>query len=561
MKIAKLVQEFNPQVATILLGLSMFFTGAAGLVSEYVLSTVSTYILGSSIEQFSITIAVMMGMMGLGGWVQKFISDNNLIEKFITIEILLTILGSFAPITIYAAFGYVENNFIFIYYFFVMFIGFLIGFEIPFIIRINEMYAKELKTNLSVVMAADYIGSFIGAIVWVYFLLPNFPLTKISFIITGFNFIIAFITFLYFRKHNLIKSKILIPFIITFVFVLIIFGFKNVTNWEVSLEQKLYDDPVIISKTTKYQHLTITQNKSLNEFRLYINGNVQFSSLDENRYHEQLVHPIMSISKKHSNVLVLGGGDGLAIRELKKYKDIKSITLVDLDPGMVEFAKTNPILSKLNNNSFKDSRINIFDNKAITSDNVKSIYSNVSNNQKKEFIAQVDVINIDADLFLHKFRDKFYDIVIIDFPDPNSIELVKLYSKEFYMKLKRVLKDDAMVVIQATSPYHAKEAFLCIGRTLKAAGLKSIPFHDNIPSFGDWGWYLAWNSNMTKNEIFSKINNLESFKVETSYITPDVFRRALIFGKGELITNNKDINTLMNPKLLEIYTKNSWLSY
>jgi len=172
-------------------GLSMFFTGAAGLVNEYVLSTVSTYILGNSIEQFSITIALMLGFMGLGGWVQKFISDNNLITKFLTLEFALAIFGGFAPLAIYAAFAYMDDHFALVQYFFIGIIGFLVGFEIPFIIRINEQYSKSLKKNLSVVMAADYLGSLVGAFVWVYVLLPHVSLTKVSFIISGVNLLVA----------------------------------------------------------------------------------------------------------------------------------------------------------------------------------------------------------------------------------------------------------------------------------------------------------------------------------------------------------------------------------
>ena len=555
------IKSFNPAIATFLLGLSMFFTGASGLVNEYILSTVSTYILGSSIEQFSITIAVMLGMMGIGGWCQKFASDDNLIQKFIIIEILLSLIGSYSPIAIYASFGYLENNFLLTYYFFVVSIGFLIGFEIPFIIRINQLYSKELKTNLSVVMAADYLGSFIGALVWIYLLLPNFALTQISFLITGANFLIAFLTFFYFVRFDFIRNKVVLFTLICFSFVLLVYGYLNVKNWEVSLEQSLYSDPVITSKTTKYQHLTITHNKTLDEYRLYINGNIQFSSLDENRYHEQLVHPVMSLAVKHSNILVLGGGDGMVIRELKKYKDINSITLVDLDPGMVKFARTNPIISKINQNAFEDARIKIIKNNTITSTDVKDIYSNGDKSISEKWISQVDVINIDADLFLNKLKQSIYDVVIIDFPDPSSIELTKLYSKQFFMKLKRVLNEDAMVVIQATSTYHSKEAYLSIGRTMNAAGFKTIPFHDNIPSFGDWGWYLAWNSNVSIHGMLKKIDKIGTFDIETTYITPNVFRKALVFGKGELFTENTSINTLMNPTLFHIYTKNSWLDY
>jgi spermidine synthase len=560
----KTVNNFNSKIATLLLGLSMFLTGASGLVSEYVLSTVSTYILGNSIEQFSITIALMMGMMGLGGWSQKFLSDDNLIEKFIVIEITLTILGAFAPIAIYLAFGYMDN-FALIYYSFVMFIGFLIGFEIPFIIRINEKYSNDLKANLSIVMAADYIGSFIGALVWIYILLPHLPLTKISFVITALNFIIAVMTYTYFRRSGLIKTNIKIPVTIIISTIVLIFGFTNVTKWEFSLEQKLYEDPVISSQTTKYQHLTITQNKKLDEYRLYINGNVQFSSLDERRYHEQLVHPIMSLNtNSYKKVLVIGGGDGLVVRELNKYENISSVTLVDLDPGIIQFAKTNEVLKKLNNNAFDNAKITVLNNKAVTPAGLnKLLISNSQDKENKNTIKKhLSVINIDADLFLNSLKVKEYDVVIIDLPDPSSIELVKLYSKQFYLKLKRVMKNDAMFIIQSTSSYHAKEAYLMIGRTIESAGFDTIPLHMNIPSFGEWGWFIAWkNGSYSKNEFYSKVDKLKKFDVNTSYLTPNVFRASMVFGKKELLTDNSDINTLMQPKLLQVYTENSWLNY
>jgi spermidine synthase len=551
---------FNPKIATFMLGLSMFFTGASGLINEYVLSTVSTYILGSSIEQFSITIALMMLMMGIGGFVQKFFSDNNLIEKFIFIEILLAIIGSFSSILIYVAFSFVENHFLLIYYFFVVFIGFLIGFEIPFIIRINQLFAKELKSNLSVIIASDYIGSFIGALIWIYILLPNFILTQISFIVTSLNFIIAFLTFLYFIKFGFIKRVYIFFIFIIFTFILLLYGFLNVHKWQVSLEQYLYDDKVIVSKTTKYQHLTITHNKALDEYRLYINGNIQFSSLDEARYHESLVHPIIKLVKNHSNILILGGGDGLVLKQLQQYKNIKSITLVDLDDQIVEFAKNNSILTKLNNNAFNNSKIHILNNKSISSDDIKSIYKKSSKNQN-DFIAVVDVINIDAYKFLHKIKSHFYDVIIMDFPDPSSIELNKLYSKEFFSKLKRVLNKNGMLVLQATSSYHSKEAYLCIGRTLKSVLFKTIPFHENIPSFGDWGFYLAWDFNMSEDDMRKKIHNLDFFDINTTYLTTDIFKRSLIFGKDELKSDKSSINTLMRPELFYLYKDNSWLNY
>jgi spermidine synthase len=266
------------------------------------------------------------------------------------------------------------------------------------------------------------------------------------------------------------------------------------------------------------------------------------------RYHELLVHPAMSLASKKKDILILGGGDGLALREIKRYSDINSITLVDLDPQMIEFAKTNKIISKLNQNSFQDVNILSFER---YKKGVKSIYLSDDNNQT-QWVAKVDVINIDADIFLNRL-DKKYDVIIIDFPDPSTIELNKLYSKQFYMKLKYHLDDSGVVAIQSTSPYHAKEAFLCIGRTIQSAGLYTIPYHHNIPSFGQWGWYLVSKTKLN-------LKNIEQFK-DTKYLTKELFLSSLVFGKGELDTSNKDINTIMNPKLYHIYKNNSWLNY
>ena len=544
---------FKLKTSTLLLSLSIFFTGASGLINEYLLSTISIYILGNSIEQFSITIAIMLGMMGIGGWAQKFIKDGKLIEKFILIEILLVILGSFSPIGIYAAYAYVEDNFTLIQYFLISSMGFLIGFEIPFIIRINEKYEKKLKANLSVIISADYFGSFIGAIIWIKILLPHFNIVKIGFLVSGVNFFIAIITFLYFYKIGIVKNK-KIFILIALTIILLIFGAINTRKWEINSEQRLYKDKVVFTKTTKYQHITITHNNTIKEYRLYINGNNQFSSLDEVRYHELLVHPAMSLLNEHKKVLILGGGDGLAVRELNKYNDISEIKLIDLDSEMTKLAKTNPILKRLNHNSLLNSKVHSINVKFLSKGREK-IYKKEKKNKYRQ-IAEISIINMDADIYISKVKNEKFNLIIIDLPDPNSIELNKLYTKEFYMKLRRLMYDDSLIVVQSTSPFHAKEAFLCIGRTLLAANFYITPYHYNIPSFGDWGFYLVG-----KNDDYqAKIKDIK-LKVPTKFLTEEVFKASLVFGKNELTTKDKSINTLMEPKLFYIYNNNSWLNY
>jgi spermidine synthase len=558
----------NPRFAKILLALVMFMTGACGLVFEYIMSTVSTYILGNSIEQFSITIALMLFMMGVSGYVQKFLSDENLVEKFIFVEVLIALIGGFAPIGIYAAFGTMEDHFSLVHYFFVCSIGCLIGLEIPLVMRFNQKFSKSLGINIATIYGPDYIGSFLGALIWSFYLLRRFPLTEIGFLLAGANIFVALITLIYFSKHNFVSRKKLSMFAVIVGSGLLIFGYSQNGKWSVDLQQKLYEDPIVFSKTTKYQVLTMTHRKDIDEYRFYINGHLQFSSADEAIYHEQLVHPIMSIIPDHKKVLVLGGGDGMALREILKHDDVESVTLVDLDADMVKFCATDKTLTRLNRNSFANAKVKVRTTGSVTENGTRPVY--IENDKVKlkkmhnkfvakpqvEKVAQVSVINIDADKFVGEIGEK-YNVVIIDFPDPNAIELSKLYSKEFFIKVKRLLSENGMIVIQSTSPYHAKEAYLCIRRTMEAAGLTTLPYHDNVPSFGDWGWIMAWKDEVPESAVRERIANME-IKVKTKYLTPEVFRSALVFGKGSLVSKYNDINTLMFPTLLDKYTRESW---
>jgi len=555
--------RFTFNMATFLLGSSMFATGATGLVLEYIQAAVGTYILGNSIEQYSIVIGLMLFMMGVAAKVQKYFNDDLLIEKFILIEIFLAIIGGYAPIATYWAYG-VMDNFVLVQYFFIMSIGFLIGLEIPVVMRINEQYSEKLSLNIERVFSADYIGSLVGALLWVYVLLKKFPLTESSFILAGVNFAIAVVTYTYFRHRGLILKKFLISALIVITAVAILAGYRYNRDWNLTLEQKLYEDPIVFSRTTQYQHLVMTHSPVLDEYRFYINGNLQFSSMDEHRYHEMLVHPAMSLVPDHRRVLILGGGDGMALREVLKYPGVREVLLVDLDPEMTRLAASDPVLRVMNAHAFDDARVTKMAADGLTPGDYRTLFQETGETDKEdrlpvaEKIATVRIMNIDADRFLSGIRGK-WNVVFVDLPDPSSIDLVKLYSKAFYLKVRRVLSEYGMVALQATSPYHAKESFLCIRRTLGAARLHTLPYHENVPSFGDWGWFLAWKDTASKTGVADRIAEME-MTVPTRYLTPDVFHRTLVFGKNELDSSNTDVNTLMFPVLLNYYLKESWLA-
>ncbi|MEA3514333.1 MAG: polyamine aminopropyltransferase [Nanoarchaeota archaeon] len=551
--------------ASFLLISCMFATGACGLVLEFIQSTVGTYIFGNSIEQYSITMGLMLFMMGVAAKLQKYFSDRNLIEIFIGIEILLAIIGGYSPIATYWAYGIMEAHVKLVQYFFIMSLGLLIGLEIPVVMRINEKYYKKLSLNIEKVFSADYIGALLGTFLWVYYLLRRFPLTEISFILAGVNFGVAVVTAIYFIHKNMIAKKLTIIILMIFTAISLFIGYNHNRNWNKLLEQHLYDDPIVFSTTTKYQHLVMTHSRAIDEYRFFINSNLQFCSTDEERYHEPLVHPVMNLVSSHKRVLILGGGDGMALREVLKYPDVEEVLLVDLDPAMTQFCSQNPILRKLNQNSFKDARVVTMIGHGITTDGSKPIYMEtgiISKDKEKqnkvEKIADVAILNLDADKFLSEVRGK-WNVIIIDFPDPSGIELAKLYSKEFYLKLRRILAEHGMIVVQSTSPYYARESYLCIMRTMEDAGFNTLPFHENVPSFGDWGWFIAWKNNFSKNAVVRQIEELD-FNVSTKYLTPDVFRRALVFGKNELVSKYNEVNTLMYPILLHYYLKESWLT-
>jgi len=541
----------------------MFATGATGLVLEYIQGAVGAYILGNSIEQYSIVIGLMLFMMGVAAKIQRWFGDDLLIEKFILIETFLALIGGWSPLVTYWAYGALDH-FKLVQYLFIMSIGLLIGLEIPVVMRINERYAAKLSLNIERVFSADYIGSLAGALLWVYVLLRRFPLTESSFLLAGVNFTIAVITYLYFLNRGLITRKYVIIVLIVMTAASLVYGYRHNRDWNLQLEQKLYDDPMVFSQTTRYQHLVMTQNRQLGEVRFYINGNLQFSSMDEYRYHELLVHPVMSLVPDHRRVLILGGGDGLALREVLKYPGVREVLLVDLDPAMTKIGANHPVLRELNAGAFDDARVTAIPADGVTAGDLHPLFQETGETDSKnrlpvtEKIASVRVMNVDADLFLSKVRGR-WNVVLVDLPDPGSIELVKLYSRSFYQKIRNVLSERGVVAIQATSPYHARESFLCIQRTLEAAGLSTIPYHENVPSFGEWGWLLAWRNQVAVETVQRRIENMV-IKAPTRYLTPDLFRSTLVFGKDDLYSSNTDVNTLMFPVLLNYYLNESWLA-
>jgi spermidine synthase len=270
----------------------------------------------------------------------------------------------------------------------------------------------------------------------------------------------------------------------------------------------------VYTHSTPYQRIVLTHVK--NDYKLYLNNNLQFSSADEYRYHETLVHPAMAVAKKVENVLVLGGGDGLAVREILKYPEVKKVTLVDLDEGMTKLFMTNKILLDFNKKSLQNEK--------------------------------VTVVNSDAYLWLKTCQQKF-DVVIIDFPDPSNYSLGKLYTLNFYKTLNQSLTTDGVVIIQTTSPYFAPKSFWCINETVKQAIPNVDALHVYVPSFGEWGFTIAAKNPKTSfSEVHRKVNGLKFYDYK--------FEKLNEFSKDMKISQ-VEINKL-NNQILVRYFDEEW---
>ena len=437
---------------TAILFLHVLIIATCGLIYELLAGTLASYVLGDSVTQFSLIIGIYLFALGAGAWLSRFI-DTNLARSFIEVELGVAVLGGVSAPLLFLSFANL-SYFHIILYLIVFAIGVLVGLELPLLMRIlKENF--DLKELLSRVLAVDYVGALIASILFPVFLVPRLGLVRTSLLFGMLNAAVGLWGTWVLRP--LIKSGV--PGLrgrAVIIMALLLVGVIKADRLTSLAEDGMFADDIIYARSTTYQRIVITRGRA--GFQLFLNGSLQFSSTDEYRYHEALVHPAMMLAATPRRVLVLGGGDGLALREILKYRSVESITLVDLDPDMTKLSLRFPPLAELNHHSFEDARVH--------------------------------VINQDAMIWLEQ-NDQLYDVAIVDFPDPNNFALGKLYTTRFYRLLKGHLTPSATVSVQSTSPLFARTSYWCILKTLEAAGFTVKPYYTAVPSFGVWGFALA----------------------------------------------------------------------
>jgi spermidine synthase len=436
---------------SIALFLSVFLIAACGLIYELIAGTLASYLLGDTVFQFSTVIGCYLFAMGIGSYLSRFLS-RGLVARFVSIELMVGVVGGFSSSLLFLAFAYTQA-FQLILYAVVILVGTLVGLEIPLLMRIlKERF--QFRDLVSHVLTFDYLGALGASLLFPVLLVPRLGLVRSALVFGIFNAAVALWSTWLFREQ-IARTRALRA---GCVIVIALLGGATVFAERISsaADASLYADEVIFSRDTPYQRIVLTKWKD--DLRLFLNSHLQFSSRDEYRYHEALVHPGLAALPGARRVLVMGGGDGLAVREILKYPTIENVTLVDLDPEMTRLFSTHPVMSALNQHSLTASRVH--------------------------------VINADAFRWLDTNTEQF-DFIVADFPDPTSYALGKLFTTAFYRLASKHLARGGLIVVQSTSPLFARRSFWCIVESVRQAGLRTFPYHVYVPSFGEWGFVIG----------------------------------------------------------------------
>ncbi len=488
---------------------SVLVVALCGIAYELIIATVSSYLLGNSVYQFSITIGLFMFAMGIGSYLTKLLS-KDLVATFVKIEIAVSVVGGVSSMLLFIVFPY-RVFFEPVQYTLILAIGTLVGLEIPILTRVLSR-SESLRDSIAKVLSLDYIGALIGSVSFPLLLLPYLGLFRSSFSIALLNISVALFNVIVFR--DVLKRRKMWLGATIAIGVALVAGMLFASNVTRYAEGKLYVDRVIYRNHTKYQRIVLTQDEVNGKIRLYLDGHLQFAEIDEYRYHEALVHPVMSLPGSRKNVAILGGGDGMAIREVLKYPGVERIDLVDLDPEMTKLCNTFPAIRKLNQGGLEHEKVTVF--------------------------------NTDAFTYIRDTKIK-YDRVIIDLPDPHNESLNNLYSVEMYKLVRRAMSANGYMVTQSSSPFFTREAYWSIRDTLRATGMNTVSYQITVPSFSIWGFNLAAASGPAP-EAFD-------IKVPTRFLTSEKMKAATVFEKDEAPMAVVAVNSLFEPTLYQLYLK------
>ena len=492
--------------------LAALLIAGCGLCYQLILATLATWLVGNGILQFSLTIGGFLAAMGVGAWASAQV--NDLPGVFRRSELLLSLIGGHSALLLLAAWAWTEDAWPVAFGGLLLVLGGLIGLELPLLLRWARRYAA-LRQTVARLFAADYLGALLAGLAFPLLLLPLLGLVRTAFLVGLINWATVLLTHLAFRERPgrgttvaLVGSGLLLT-------AGLFYGGPAADR----IERALYADPVVHASQSAYQRIVLTLRDG--DLRLFLDGELQFSSRDEYRYHEALIQPALALAQSRQpdpeaplEVLVIGGGDGLGLRELLGQPGVGHVVLVDLDPAIVELAREHAALRRLNAAALDDPRVEI----------------------------------VHEDGFRHvREQTRRYSLIVLDLPDPRSEGLARLYSREFHGLLRQRLSPGGVLVTQASSPLYVREAYWTVVATLEAAGFRTLPIHTSVPSFGPWGFVIATPTEDPPPQPVRLPAGLRSIEAEAwtrlSGFPPDMARIP------------SEISTLTRPTVWQVYDR------
>ncbi len=507
----------------LVLYVSIFLLGFTSIAHQNNLGAVSSYIIGDSATQYGWVIGATMVGLFLGFVLSTLVSDETLLTRFVQIEVVLTLVGGASVVLAFWAYANMSFYVLFIRLITIA-IAVLIGLEDALLLRIANKYEHDIAKSNGWALGLSSLGGGIAGFTFGQLLVPRLGVVNLAFVLSLVNLFVVGGSLIYFRDR-LGKWSMYIIATAT-VFAGLTFAMFNQKALSSYLTQNLYEDQVSQVWGGVYGNKTLTCDKT--GCKLFINGQIQFSSKDEYMYHELIVHPAMSVVNERVvnrplNILVAGGGDGLVARELLGYENVGQITVVDLDPVMTgEVALEEPVVTY----------------------NEGSLLSPI-----------VQVVNTDAFTYVRDSTE-IYDLIIVDLVDPATESAAKLYSYEFYQFSLDHLSRGGVFVTQSTSPWYVPKAFWAINLTLEEVFPQVVPYRWAVPSFGDWGWNIASNIPFDSGELVISDN--------ADWLTTEGWRASLFFGANEFaqqeeLRNYGVVSTLTSPAVQVFYNEsNAW---
>ncbi|MFJ5728897.1 polyamine aminopropyltransferase [Streptomyces paradoxus] len=440
----------RPGTGRFLVLAGVFVCAACGLVYELELVALASYLMGDSVTQASVVLSVMVFAMGIGSLAAKRLRPLAA-AGFGAVEAILALVGGCSAMALYAVFAWTgdwggmwANGPRCLLVAFSLATGLLIGAEVPLLMeliqRIRRQDAGGAVADLS---AADYVGALVGGLAFPFLLLPFLGQLTGALLTGAVNAVVgAALVLGLFRRDLTRRARCLLLLGNALVLTLLATAAVLVDDFERAARQAVYGGDVRVALRTGVQEVVLTGGTHGRPLALFLDGRLRVSERDELRFHEALVHPAMS--GPHARVLILGGGDGLAAREVLRHPGVDRVDVVELDAEVVRLARTDPALSALNQHAFGDPRVH--------------------------------VTTEDAFHRLRGVTPAGYDVVVSDLPDPRITASTKLYSQEFYGLARRALAPGGRLVVHAGPVAAGPRVHWTVEATLRAAGFRTAPY-------------------------------------------------------------------------------------